>query len=133
MRVLIDTDVAIELLRGNRYAIEAISNHDGDVFVSSITAAELFYGAYHSKRIEHNVASVQAFLSQFPRLTLTDESARLFGKLKEQMRVNATPVDTFDLLIAVLALENNCTLATGNTRHFSMITALGLVDWCRGA
>ena len=50
MPVLLDTDVAIELLRGNRYALNALARHEEGVYVSSITAAELFYGAFHSQR-----------------------------------------------------------------------------------
>lgn len=131
MPVLLDTDVAIEILRGSRYAIDAVANHDGDVYVSSITAAELFYGACHSQRPERNVRVVRDFLGQFPRLTLTDESARLFGEMKATLCARATPIDAFDLLIAALALENRCTLATGNTRHFSKVDGLSLVNWCR--
>lgn len=131
MPVLLDTDVSIEILRGSRYAIESVATHDGDVYVSSITAAELFYGACHSQRPERNVRIVRDFLGQFPRLTLTDESARLFGELKESLRTRATPIDAFDLLIAVMALENHCTLATGNAKHFSKVDGLSLVNWCR--
>ncbi len=131
MPVLLDTDVAIELLRGSRYALNALAHHEEGVYVSSITAAELFYGAFHSQRPDRNVKSVQAFLGQFPRLTLTDESARIFGELKANLRARATPVDAFDLLIASLALENRCALATGNIKHFSKIDGLSLVNWCR--
>ena len=47
------------------------------------------------------------------------------------MCARATPIDDFDLLIAVLALENRCALATGNIRHFSKVDGLSLVNWCR--
>lgn len=131
MPVLLDTDVAIEILRGSRYAINAVASHDGDVYISSITAAELYYGAYRSQRSDRNVKSVQTLLGQFPRLTLTDESARLFGEMKEVLCARATPIDAFDLLIAVMALENHCALATGNIKHFSKVGGLSLVNWCR--
>ena len=29
------------------------------------------------------------------------------------------------------AMETRCTLATGNTRHFSKVDGLSLVNWCR--
>jgi len=132
MPVLLDTDVAIEILRGNRFTIDAVANHDGNIFVSSITAAELFYGASHSLHAERNVESVRAFLRQFRRLTLTDEAAMKYGELKEMLQTRATSIGAFDLLIAAIALQNHCVLATGNTRHFSKIDGLSLSNWCKG-
>lgn len=129
MPVLIDTDVAIELMRGNDHTLDCIAKCESTVFVSAITAAELYFGAYHSQRIERNVSRVLNFLKQFPRLTFSDETSRIFGETKERLCAKATPVDTFDLLIAALAIEHGCKVATGNVRHFSKIEGLQIVNW----
>ena len=47
MRVL-DTDICVELLRGNASIIEHRSGIDGPVVTSWMTAAELYYGAERS-------------------------------------------------------------------------------------
>ena len=47
----------------------------------TITAAELYLGAYHSQRIEKNVRAVDDFFAQFPRAndrSLVTGNTRLF-------------------------------------------------------
>ena len=131
MAVLLDTDVSIELLRHNAYTLDCLAKCEDEIFVSTITAAELYFGAYHSQRVEKNIRAVDEFLRQFPRLTLSDESSRTFGEQKQLLRANATPVDTLDLLIASLAIANRCCLATGNVRHFKAIKGLLLLNWIK--
>ncbi len=131
MAVLIDTDVAIELMRGNTYSLKCLEECEEGVFLSSITVAELYFGAYHSQRAEQNVQIVKRFIAEFPRLTLTDTTGQIFGEMKHDLRTKSTPVDAFDMLIAALAIENKCEIATGNIKHFSKIEGLKLVDWCR--
>lgn len=70
-------------------------------------------------------------MSQFRRLTLSDETARVFGELKQRLFVQSTPVDTFDLLIASIALANGCSVVTGNPRHFEKIEGLSRLNWIR--
>ncbi len=48
MPVLLDTDVAIELLRRNPRCLARLSLTEGRIFLSSVTAAELYFGAFNS-------------------------------------------------------------------------------------
>ena len=48
--ILMDTDICIELLRGNVNVIEKRLDHDEKVAISFMTVAELFYGAEKSNR-----------------------------------------------------------------------------------
>jgi len=132
MAVLLDTDVAIELLRGNEHALSCVAACQDDIYVSSITAAELYFGAYHSKRVEQNVNKVAAFLEQFRLLSVSHEVARIFGETKARMCAKSTPVDSFDLLIASIALAYDCAVATGNVKHFSRVDRLRILDWIHG-
>ena len=129
MAVLLDTDVSIELLRRNAHTLDCLAACEDEIYVSTITAAELYFGAYHSQQVEKNVRAVDEFLKQFPRLTLSDKSSRIFGEQKQRLREKSVQVDTLDLLIASLALANHCTLVTGNTRHFENIKGLRLLNW----
>lgn len=129
MAVLLDTDVSIELLRHNTHTLDCLAECEDDIFVSTITAAELYFGAYHSQRVEKNVRAVDEFLKQFPRLTLSDESSRIFGEQKQLLREKSIQVDALDLLIATLAIANHCSIVTGNTRHFENIDGLQLLNW----
>ena len=39
------------------------------------------------------------------------------------------PIDSFDLLIAATALENDLILVTNNLKHFSRIPGLKIENW----
>ena len=129
MAVLLDTDVSIELLRRNAHTLDCLANCADEIFVSTITASELYFGAYHSKRVEKNVRAVDEFLKQFPRLTLSDETARVFGEQKQRLQGRSSQVGALDLLIASIALANDCRIVTGNARHFKQIEGIALLDW----
>ncbi len=132
MPVLIDTDVAINLMRHSPYTLDCLANCQETVFLSSISVSELYFGAYNSARSEKNVAILEAFLRNFQMLTITGTVARLFGKLKATLRKQSVQVAPFDLMIGSIALENGCMVATGNLRHFRHIKELQLSDWIRG-
>ena len=130
--VLIDTDVAINLMRHNPCTLDRLAQCQDAVFISSISVSELYFGAYNSERPEKNVALLQAFLGNFQVLTITEEVAHLFGKLKASLKRQSVQVAPFDLMIGSIALENGCMVATGNIRHFRHIKELQLSDWIRG-
>ena len=52
--ILIDTDVCIEILRGNKKVINKRNKFDEAISISFMTVAELFYGAQNSSNPEHN-------------------------------------------------------------------------------
>ena len=131
MPVLLDTDVSIELLRHSQFALSCVAGCNEPLFVSSVTAAELHFGAANSSRPGENMEKARQFLANFRRLTLTDATAERYGLLKAALRRRSVQVSPFDLLIASMALENDCTLATGNARHFKDIDGLRIVDWVR--
>ncbi len=131
MPALIDTDVAIELMRQNPETLRHLADYDDAVLVSSITAAELFFGAYNSANPDKNAARTRDFLSRFQRVTVTDAVADRFGRLKAELRRQSVQVAPFDLMIASIALEHGCVLVTGNTRHFNRIEGLRIENWIR--
>ena len=50
--ILLDTDICIELLRGNAKVIEKRQGYDEKVAISFMSVAELFYGA-ENRRFEN--------------------------------------------------------------------------------
>ena len=131
MPVLLDTDVAIELLRRNPRCLARLSQTEGRIFLSSVTAAELYFGAFNSAHPSENANKVEVFLADFQCLQPTNGVAKTFGSIKAELRRKSIQVGPFDLLIASIALENECSLATGNAKHFRHIPGLQLDDWIR--
>lgn len=132
MPVLLDTDVAIELLRGNPKCLSRLSLEQGPVCISTVTASELYFGAFNSAHPAENAAKVDEFLADFKSVSITSGVARRFGSVKAELRRKAVQAGPFDLLIASIALENGCSLATGNVKHFRFVPDLRLENWIRG-
>ena len=129
---LLDTDVCIEILRGNARVIEHRRRTPDEVATTWITACELAYGAAQSRAPEANQALVVAFLATLPILELDWVAAEHFGRLKADLERAGTLLADADLLIASIALALGAGLVTGHRRHYERIPELRIEDWIRG-
>lgn len=130
MKVL-DTDVCIEILRGNSNVLKARSQTVDLVATTWITACELFYGAANSARLQQNQLLVQEFLATLPLLDFNHAAAELFGRNKAMLRQTGNTVADADLMISSITLAHGATLVTGNARHYERVPHLLLEDWIR--
>jgi tRNA(fMet)-specific endonuclease VapC len=129
---ILDTDVCIEILRGNARVIERRHRTPDEVATTWITACELAYGAAKSQAPEPNRTLVEAFLATLPILELDWAAAERFGRLKADLERAGTLLADADLLIAAIALARGAGLVTGNRRHYERIAELRIEDWIRG-
>ena len=130
MKVL-DTDVCIEILRGNEKVIERRQEVDDDIATTWITASELAYGAEKSNASSRNLTLVTEFLGTLPILGLDVPSALEFGRCKARLERARMRIADADLLIAAITLANGASLVTGNRRHYARIENLRIEDWIR--
>lgn len=130
-KYLLDTNICIALLRGNRdIAQKLISIGEGNCFLSVITLYELTFGAYYSKHEEQEVPKVKQFAEHFPIVSLLD-SMDEYAIIKTRLRSSGILIDEFDLLIAATALSGNYTLVTDNVKHFQRIEDLKIENWIK--
>lgn len=127
--IILDTDVCIHILRGNFSVIEQRQKHSGQIALSFMTAAELFYGAEKSANPFKNRTLVDQFLLTVVIVETDRNVVRRFGRLKAALEGGGLPLTDADLLIAATALEKADLLVTGNTKHFSRIEGLNLANW----
>ncbi len=99
------------------------------VVLCSVVKAELYHGAYKSKKREANLQLLAKFFQQFASLPFDDSAAEQYGKLRAMLQEQGTLIGPNDLLIASIALANNVTLVTHNTDEFNRIPALRIEDW----
>jgi len=104
--------------------LEAIAIQE--IAICSIVKAELCFGAMKSANPERNFALQQKFLRQFVSLPFDDSAATTFGIVRAQLETRGTPIGAYDLQIASIALVNNLTLITHNTRELSGLTGCRL-------
>ena len=127
MRIL-DTDHCIAILRQKL----DLSNHvaaDGELFITSITIAELIHGANRSLHREENLTRLEVLFAALTVLPFDEMAGRRFGYLKAELEDKGEPLDDLDLQIASIALHNNLSLATNNTKHFKRVQDLRLENW----
>lgn len=131
MLYLLDTNViAIYLNRRSlilRERLEAIDPED--IAVCSVVRFELFYGAMRSGNPPRNLARQEEFLEMFVSLPFDDLAARRAGEIRANLAALGTPIGPYDLLIAAIAIVNNLTLVTHNTREFYRVSELRVEDW----
>lgn len=129
MRYLLDANAVIALLndKDSCPALRARQNKPGDIGISAIVSHELFYGAFKSRRAEHNVALVDGL--QFEVLDFDKEDSRQAGEIRAALAVKGTPIGPYDVLIAGQAMARNLILVTHNTDEFGRVPGLQIEDW----
>ena len=126
-KYLIDSDILIYFLKGKQEVIEKISQIPIDnLYISRINYTELIYGAYNSTKIEKNLKVIELFLDNFEILEFTKNSSLIFAKEKARLKKNGNIIADMDLMIASIAIENDCILITNNIKHFQRIQNLEL-------
>ncbi|AFZ00261.1 type II toxin-antitoxin system VapC family toxin [Calothrix sp. PCC 6303] len=127
---LLDTDTCIYWLNGREVVRnKLLSIGLNNVSICSISVAELYYGAYNSSRVEENLIRAERFIQNMTVIPLNNDSLKLFGELKAELRKLGQPVADFDLLIASVAITERLVLVTNNTRHYERIPNIQLENW----
>jgi len=100
-----------------------------EIFISSITEAELWDGVWSSKRIQENGQQLKTFLQCFPKLSFDSSSAITYGQIKSAQKKTGKNIGPNDLLIAAQALEIEATLVTANEKELQQIEGLKIENW----
>jgi tRNA(fMet)-specific endonuclease VapC len=130
---LLDTNACIRVLNGSSEPLIARLRRQApsEVRISSVTRAELLYGARRSARVAQNLQLLSAFFAPLFSLPFDDACAEHYGALRASLSAAGRPIGPNDLLIAATALAHNLTLVTHNLREFSRVTGLKIEDWER--
>jgi len=128
--VCLDTDFMIGLERGVSQAfakLESLVSEEEPIFITAVTVAELYHGAYRAKNSEQAVANVHESLLKFNVLDLDARSARLWGELS--YRLKSDGIGDLDLFIACISLSDGQKLVTRNVGHFERVPELKVESW----
>ncbi len=132
MKYLLDSNVWVSLLRGNSSAVAArfrsAANSD-ELFVCSVVIGELLYGCARSAKPIANRSAVVALTAPFQSLPYTDKAADTFATLRHSLEERGLVIGPYDMQIAAIALVNDCTLVTKNTREFARVERLQIENW----
>lgn len=126
---LLDTDTVSFALRGRgRVADHLLDHRPSEIHLSSITLAELRYGA-DRKRSRKLHSLIDTFIASVTVLPFDRAAADHFGAVATALASRGRPIGEFDTLIAAHALAQRLTLVTNNTRHFTRVAGLRTENW----
>ena len=118
-RVLVDTDVMVDFLRGNPKAIALLQTHSDWGILSSIIAAELYAGV----RDDEELKKLDSLISLFRVVPVSKELARAGGLYKKHY-AKSHGVGLADAIISATAEAENADLKTLNAKHYPMFEGL---------
>ena len=100
-----------------------------EVHISIVTYAELLYGATRcaSSKIARKV--IDAFAARVTILSWDQAAATAWATTRYNFEKAGQPIGNLDTMIAAHALSRQLTIVTNNTRHFSKVMGLDVVNW----
>ena len=126
---LLDTNICIYLLKGQRGIVDKIEIAGCDnCFITDVTLAELWFGAYNSERIEQQKRGV-VYLEQLFNVISIRDSVELFGSNKAYLKSKGILIDDFDILIGSTAIKHDLIMVTENINHLSSLPGISVENW----
>jgi tRNA(fMet)-specific endonuclease VapC len=126
---MLDTDTVSFALRGQgQVATRLLAHRPSEICMSSLTLAELRYGAARrrSRKLDR---LIDAFADSVTVADFDREAADRFGVVGALLSRRGAPIGTVDTLIAAHALTLSLTLVTNNETHFSRVPGLKIETW----
>jgi predicted nucleic acid-binding protein len=118
MQLLLDTSVLIDVLRrarGRRSWLAEMVSAGHNLATSTLNVAEVYAGMRASEE-----APTRTFLSELECYEITASVAEAAGRLKNEWSKKGRTLTLADTLVAAVALQRGCALATDNRRDFPM-------------
>jgi len=131
IRYMLDTNICISLIkvRPDKMSRRLSRLPVKDVGISSVVAAELWYGVALSEKKKLNEAALRDFLDFVNVLDWPSGACPVYGRIRAHLKKKGTPIGAMDLLIASHASFLNAVLVTNNTREFDRVPELKMENW----
>lgn len=128
---LLDTNAVSVLLnqRSPELTLRVASSPEAELYLCSVVKAELLYGAWKSVDPAKGLAKLLPLFRRLKSLSFNDRAAESYGRILAHLSAQGCRIGPNDTMIAAIALANNLTLVTHNTREFSRVPGLSIEDW----
>lgn len=128
-RVLVDTDVFSYIFKDDsrarpfqRYLLTRIPS------ISSMSVAELYFGAYKGGWGQGRIARLEGALKRFVVLPYDYVLCQTWATIRNEREREGRPISHADAWIAASALRHNCALATNNGKDYDGINGLVVIN-----
>jgi len=131
MKYMLDTNICIGLIRQRpKKLIERLTDCEpGEVGISTITVAELAYGAQKSSQVEQNMTALEQFLLPIEIADFDQAASVTYGFVRASLERRGNMIGSLDMLIGAHALSLGVALVTNNVDEFQRIPKLRVEDW----
>ncbi|WP_251231400.1 type II toxin-antitoxin system tRNA(fMet)-specific endonuclease VapC [Adlercreutzia aquisgranensis] len=128
---ILDTCICIDLMRGKLPGTLKVmeSCNPKQFAIPAVAVAELEFGIQKSARPQETRRATERFLAPFAIAPFDERCARAYGAIRNQLRLDGTPIGPNDMMIAATALALQATLVTRNVREFKRVKGLAIEDW----
>ena len=126
----LDTNTVIYFFKGmGNVATHLFSLPPHEIALPSVVLYELQVGIAKSSSPEKRRNQLDELLTVVRVLPFTEHETAITAQLRATLEKAGTPIGPLDMIIAGIALANQATLVTHNTKEFSRIENLRLEDW----
>jgi tRNA(fMet)-specific endonuclease VapC len=129
---LLDTKIASHIIKGTMPAVDRrlAEVPVADVFISTVTEAELRYGLARLPSATRRDALVENFLLMVTILPWDSGAAKRYAGLRAKLERAGLTMGNLDMMMGAQALALGAVLVT-NDRAFNRIKDLKVADWTK--
>lgn len=134
LRFMLDTNLCIRVLRDRPAGLRERFNAEAEALcMSSVTLADLMYGAAKSARPAEHGHEVERLAGRLEVLSFDDAAAAHYGDIRAELEKRGAIIGPYDLMIAGHARSRGLTVVTGNLGEFRRVEGLMSEDWLSDA
>jgi tRNA(fMet)-specific endonuclease VapC len=128
---LLDTNICVFAIRqkSQRLLDRLRQTRPGDMAISTVTLAELRFGAEKSQDPPKNHAALIAFVAPLEIVPFDAAAADEYGRIRAHLEARGEPIGPLDTMIAAHALALGVPLVTNNVAEFTRVPGLTVEDW----
>jgi tRNA(fMet)-specific endonuclease VapC len=128
---LLDSNVWITYLRGKDPQLRArfAACPQSEIAICSVVLGELKNGALRSAKPVQNALAIETLTDPFVCFPYDKSTTKIFAEIRFHLERAGTPIGPYDLQIAAIALERQCTVVTHNVSEFRRVPGLIVEDW----
>jgi tRNA(fMet)-specific endonuclease VapC len=127
---MLDTNICIYVIKNYPEKLrERFERLAEQLCISSITLAELHYGAEKSMRRPENLEAIAQFSARLDVLSFSPKAAAHYGQIRAEFERLGRPAGGHDMLIGAHARSEGLTVVTNNSREFERMPGIRVENW----
>jgi tRNA(fMet)-specific endonuclease VapC len=130
LQYMLDTNICTHVVKNYPPKLRERFNRLAEqLCISSVTLAELCYGAEKSARRLQDTQAIEHFVGRLEILSFSPRAAAHYGQIRAELERRGRPVGPYHMLIAAHARAEGLTIVTNNIREFRRIPGMQIENW----